>query len=232
MLFPLNGIPVTEYDVTVTLSPTSRQGHHSDSALISVEALVRNDTGEPISFPFLVLTSDSGRGATSRTSVEPRVLNGSDPVEIGEVDETQAATLAQQRVAAIGADSDMQEKVGLWVKEALNKAERIRHGRTTIRPGESRRIVLQHRERIQADNQGIYRFLTIAPSPLLTVSTRGRVSLYVLLPFEDEDIRIEVLPAPETEQGYSYQLDRVKQRQIASWFWQNDPILKIAYRYL
>jgi len=230
MLFPLEGIPVMEYDVTATISPTSRSGHHSDTALVSVEMLVHNTRSEPIQFPFLVLATDPGTGATNAQSVEPKVLNGSQPVQVDEVDEGLAAQLAQQRVAAVGGDALLQEQVGAWVKRALASAERIRRGRTTIRPGESRRIVVQQRLRVLPDAQGNYRFVTIAPSPLLTVSTRGRVSVYTLLPYEDEDVRIAVVPEL-TEQGFSYELARVKQRQIVSWFWQNDPILRLGYRY-
>jgi hypothetical protein len=230
MLFPLEGIPVMEYDVTATISPTSRSGHHSDTALVSVEMLVHNTASEPIRFPFLVLATDPGTGAANAQSVEPKVLNGSQPVEIDEVDEGQAAQLAQQRVAAAGGDAQLQEQVGAWAKRALASAERIRRGRTTIHPGASRRIVVQQRLRVLPDAQGNYQFITIAPSPLLTVSTRGRVSVYTLLPYEDEDVRIAVLPEL-TEQAFSYELARVKQRQIASWFWQNDPILRLGYRY-
>ncbi|MEU4476496.1 hypothetical protein AB0F68_00240 [Micromonospora sp. NPDC023966] len=75
----------------------------------------------------------------------------------------------------------------------------------------------QQRLRIQPDGQGNFQFQTIAPSPLFTVLTRGRVSAYALLPFEDEDVRISVVPKM-TEQGFGYELTRVKQRQIVSRF--------------
>ncbi|MBQ0893415.1 hypothetical protein KBX37_09960 [Micromonospora sp. U56] len=56
------------------------------------------------------------------------------------------------------------------------------------------------------------------------------MSAYALLPFEDEDVRISVVPEL-TEQGFGYELTRVKQRQIASWCWQNDSILRLGHRY-
>ena len=230
MLYPLGGIPVQEFDLTCVVSPTSRLDHHSDTALLSTEMLVVNNTGEAIKFPFLVLNTDSGSGAGDAASVEPKLVNGSRPVTVEEVDQKEAARLAEERVAAVGADADLRAKTRQWVEQALAKAERIRIGRTTIEPGESRRIVSQQRLRILPDAQGNLQFLTIAPSPLFTVLTRGRVSAYVLLPFEDEDVRITVVPEL-TEQGFGYELSRVKQRQVASWFWQNDPILKVGYRY-
>jgi hypothetical protein len=230
MLYPLGGLPVQEYDLTCTISPTSRTSHNSDTALVSTEMLVQNNTGEKITFPFMVLLTDSGKGAANHASVEPRILNGSQPVEVDEVDEKEAARLAEERVATIGADPALRAQVNRWVEHALAAAERTRIGRTTIKPGESRRIMTQQRLRIQPDGQGNFQFQTIAPSPLFTVLTRGRVSAYVLLPFEDEDVRISVVPEL-TEQGFGYELTRVKQRQIASWFWQNDPILRLGYRY-
>ena len=230
MLFPLAGIPVLEYDVTFTVTPTSRQGHSSDSVLVNTEALVRNDSGEDLTFPFLVLNTDPGVGAESREAVEPKVLNGSRPVDLDEVDQAQAAELARQRVAAIGADAELQEEVRRWAEVALSRAERTKRGRTRIRHGESRRIVLQQRLRVLPEDGGTYCCEMIAPSPLLTIPVRGRVSVVGLLPFEDDDIRVTVVPEL-TEQGYSYELGRVKQRQIVSWFWTNDPIFRLGYRY-
>jgi hypothetical protein len=230
VLYPLGGIPVTEYDVTCTISPTSRLAHHSDTALVSTELVVRNDTGDTIRFPFLVLTTDSGQGAGDPASVAPKVINGSRAVELDEVNEQEAARLAGERVAALGGDPAIQAKATRWVQEALARAERTRIGRTTIKPGESRRIVVQQRLRIQPDANGNFQFVTIAPTPLFTVTVRGRVSVYVLLPFEDDDVRIA--PVPElTEQSYGYELTTIKQRKVVSWYWQNDPILKLGYRY-
>ena len=91
--------------------------------------------------------------------MEPKVLNGSQPVTLDEINEQQAA------------------------EQALAKAERIRIGRPKISAGASRRIVVQQRIRVQPESSGFYRSVTIAPSPLLTVNTRGRISVYVLLPF-------------------------------------------------
>lgn len=234
MLFPLEGIPVVEYDVTLTVTPTSRHGHDSDTVLANTEMLVRNDSAEDISFPFMVMTTDPGDGATDRGSVEPRVLNGSQPVQIeaDELDQDKAAELARQRAAAAGADAGLQETVERWARDALAKAERIRVGRTKIGARSERRIVLQQRLRVQGDEAGTYKLVTIAPSPLLTLGTGGRVSVYALLPFEDADVRVTVLEESGlTELNFGYELQKIKARQIVSWFWQNDPVFKLAYRY-
>lgn len=234
MLFPLTGIPVVEYDATFTISPTSRVDHHSDTVLASVEMLVRNDSGERITFPFMVLSTDPGTNAREGASVEPKVYNGSDPVEItaDEVDEDAAAEAAVQRVAAGGGDAQAQQEARDFVRKALASAERRRVGRTTLEPNQSRRIVLQQRLRILPDPDGAYVFRTIAPSPLMTTTVGGRVSVYVLLPFEDPDVSVTVLEDDSrTERGFSYERTQVKQREIVSWFWQNDPLLRLAYRY-
>lgn len=230
MLFPLSGIPVSEYDVTFTVTPTSRQGHNSDSVMVTVEMLVRNDTGQDIEFPFMVLSTDPGTGAESKEAVEPKVLNGSREVVVDEVDEQQAADLARDRVAAVGADLELQAQVRDWAKAALAQAERTKIGRTKIKSGESRRIVLHQRIRVKPTADGAFHLTLIAPTPLLTVSTRGRVSVVGLLPFEDDDVSVTVI-ADATEQGFGYELGRVKQRQVVSWFWMNDPIFRLGYRY-
>lgn len=233
MLFPLAGIPVMEYDATFVVTPTSRQGHDSDTVLATVEMLVRNDGAEKLKFPFYVLSTDPGTGAQRPDSLEPRVLNGSSKVEVErveELDEKEAARLAAERAAAGGADAQVQAQVRAYAEQVLAAAERTRVGRTEIAPGVSRRIVVQQRLRVRPDAQGAYQLVTVAPSPLLTLGARGRVSVYVLLPHEDEDVRPVVDPG-RTEQGYGYQLGRIRDRQVASWMWQNDPVLKLGWSY-
>ena len=233
MLFPLGGIPATEYDATFTIAPTSKFGHSSDTVLAAVEMQIHNTGSERIEFPFMVLSSDPGTGATEPTSVEPRVLNGSQPVQLDEVDEQTAADMAVQRVAAGGADPAKQEETRQFVLTALRSAERRKIGRTHIEAGAQRRIVLQQRLRVLPDpSDGAFVFQTIAPSPLLTTPTGGRVSVFVLMPFKDGDVQPTVLgDDPRTERNYGYTLTPVQQRDVVSWFWQNDPVLRLAYRY-
>ena len=51
-------------------------------------------------------------------------------------------------------------------------------------------------------------------------------------PFEDDDISVVVSTDPSfTETGYGYDLARVKQRQIVSWFWQKRPGVPLGYQY-
>ncbi len=234
MLFPYGGIPAVEYDATFTIAPTSKFGHSSDTVLAAVEMLVHNTGGERIEFPFMVLTTDSGEGASAAPeSVEPHVINGSQPVTLtDEVDETAAAAAAVDRVAAGGADAEQQEEARQFVLAALRSAERRKVGRTHIEPGVQRRIVVQQRLRIQPEADGVMVFETIAPSPMLTTTLGGRVSVYLLLPYQDSDVMPQVLEDdPRTERRFGYARTQVQQREVISWFWQNDPVLRLAYRY-
>lgn len=232
MLFPLGGIPVSEYDVSITIAPTSRVDHTTDTALLNIEAQVRNDTAEDVTFPFAVLLTDSGAGATDPASVEPTVINGSEPVALDELDDAAALAQARQRVQAGGSDPESTERLTAWAAVALDKAQRIRVGRTRIKAGQSRRIVLHQRLRLLPDDDSIFHLVTVAPPPLLTVTTGGRISVYVLLPFQDADATVTVLEdAAHTELGFTYKRTQVEQRQIVSWYWQNDPILRLGYRY-
>ncbi len=58
------------------------------------------------------------------------------------------------------------------------------------------------------------------------------MSVYVLMPFKDGDVQPTVLgDDPRTERNYGYTLTPVLQRDVVAWFWQNDPVLRLAYRY-
>ena len=166
-----------EYDATFTVVPTSRFGHSSDTVLATVEMLVINDQAEDITFPFVVLNTDSGNGAESRQSVAPTVLNGSRPVELApeEIDEAALAEVIVQRAQAAGVtDAAQLDSLRTWGRTALARAERTHVGRTRIKAGETRRLVLQQRIRVQPDAQGRFVFETIAPSPIATLVTGGR----------------------------------------------------------
>jgi hypothetical protein len=231
MLIPQGLLTVREYDAVYTVTPTSRFAHHSDSVFATVEMLVVNDQADDVTFPFIVLSTDPGTGAEDRRSVEPRVLNGSREVELedAEIDEAQLAEVAVQRAQAAGVtDPAKLEQVRSWARQVLARAERTKIGRTRIKAGEQRRIVLQQRLRVLPGPDGQFVFETIAPSPIAALAPGGRMSLMVLLPWEDDDVRPQIVDFTrefEAEQG------RIKQRQWVAWSWRYDPVFRLVYRY-
>ncbi|MEX0832946.1 MAG: hypothetical protein WD276_03595 [Actinomycetota bacterium] len=238
MLIPQQGFPVREYDAIFVVTPTSKFGHQSDTVMSNIELLVENNTPEPFDFPFMVLTTDPGTGANP-TSLEPRVLNGSQPMpdltdaSEDEVDEEAIATtmVAQARAAGI-TDETQLTGIGSWVADVLRRAERIQVGRTRIDPNMSRRIILQQRLRVLPGEDGRYIFETIAPPPVSTLLTGGRVSVVAVLPWEDEDIHTEVLKGTgETTLEYDFIEGAMGSRKWVAWHWRNDPLLRLAYRY-
>lgn len=230
MLIPEGLFNVREYDAVFIVSPTSKFGHESDSVFATVEMLVENNQQEAIQFPFVVLNTDPGIGAENRQSVEPQVLNGSRDVTLNdtEIDEVQFAETMVQRAQAAGVtDATELERVRHWGRTVLARAERTKRGRTRIGPGERRRIVLQQRIRILPQD-GRYTFETIAPSPIATLAPGGRVSLAVILPWEDDDIRVQVL---ERTEGFEVEQGQIKARKWLGWHWRYDPIFRLVYQY-
>lgn len=230
MLIPNTLLRVLEYDAVYVITPTSRHGHSSDTVLATVEMLVENDQAETIEFPFTVLSSDAGSGADPE-SVRPRVTNGSRAVTLApvdEVDEDALARLSAERARAAGHTEADVRAVEAWTRAALQKAERVHRGRTKLQAGERRRIVLQQRLRVRPDAAGCYLFRTIAPSPIGSLPPGGRVSLTALFPFEDDDVHITV---DRRTEGFGVEHGWLKKRQWIAWYWQNDPLLEIAYRY-
>lgn len=233
MLIPQSLLAVREYDATFTVVPTSRFGHSSDTVLATVEMLVLNDQGEDITFPFVVLSTDSGAGAESKRSVAPSVTNGSRDVELAadEVDEAALAELMVQRAQAAGMTDTVElDQLRTWARTVLARAERTHVGRTRIKAGETRRIVLQQRIRVLPDTQGRFTFETIAPSPVATLVTGGRVSVVVLMPWEDDDVHVTIDAVASTT-AFEFEQGQVKLRKWAAWHWRNDPILRLVYQY-
>jgi hypothetical protein len=95
---------------------------------------------------------------------------------------------------------------------------------------ERRRIILQQRIRVQPDDQGRLILDTIAPTPASALVTGGRVSIAALLPWEDEDVKPQILTGDgETTQGFEFEQGRVKQRPWVAWHWKNDPVFRLAW---
>lgn len=237
MLFPRGGIPTIEFDAVFTITPTHKWDHHSDTVFGSVEMLVHNTGSDKLTFPFMVLSTDPGTGAAAAESVKPKVYNGSTDAEVtdeaDDIDIEVEAAEAAQRVLNAGGTQDDAEGAREYVRKALESAKRRFVGRTHIEPGAQRRIVAQQRLRVEPGDDGVFQFETIAPSPLLVTTTGGRVSVVVLMPFEDEDTRVEIVKDGRTELGFDYKDDVViRTRKVASWFWRNDPVLRLAYRYV
>lgn len=232
MLIPLGGFAIREYDATFVVTPTSKFDHSSDTVLATVEMLVENNQAEDIDFPFAVLTTDSGEGAADSNSVEPHITNGSRSVDVSE-DEIDEASFAEQVVSNVRTagetDESKIEAHRQWAITAIRRAERTRVGRTKIRPGEKRRVILQQRLRVLPDADGNYRFETIAPSPVGVLQAGGRVSVVVIMPFEDEDIRVEIT---EATTDFEHERGMIKTREWAAWHWKFDPIFRLTYRYV
>lgn len=238
MLLPIGGIRVDEYDATLLVTPTSRFGHSSDTVLATIEMQVTNDQAEEIEFPFAALNTDPGDGAESADSVEPKVTNGSRAVDLSSdaFDDTLRTQLIDgmvQRAQAAGVSDPAElEEVRAWALTVLEKARRIKVGRTKIRPQERRRIILQQRLRVLPDDQGRFILDTIAPSPVATLATGGRVSVVALLPWEDEDVKPQLLTGEgETSSGFEFETARIKQRTCAAWHWKNDPVFRLVWKY-
>lgn len=235
MLIPGNLFTVREYDATFVVTPTSRFGHDSDSVLAIVEMLVVNDEGEDVDFPFFVLNVDSGDGAENKDAVAPHVVNGSREVAVAqeEINENALAEIVVQRAQAAGESDEADlERIRQWGRQVLGRAERTHVGRTKIKPGEARRIILQQRLRVRPNEQGQYVFETIAPSPIATLAAGGRVSVVTLLPWEDEDVRPTILTGSGlTTPDFEFEQGRIKQRQWVAWHWKFDPIFRLVYQY-
>lgn len=233
MLIPRSLFKVLEYDAIFVVTPTSRFDHASDTLLAIVEMLIENDQAEEVEFPFYVLTVDSGMNAESPESVAPHVLNGSSPVEIadeGEVNEAEFADLVVQQARSQGiTDEGVLQSVRAWGEASLAKAERVKVGRTRIAAGARRRIILQQRIRLLPDGDGRFTLEVIAPPPLGVIPIGGRISLFVILPWEDQDIKVQI---DERTEGFELEHSRLKMRQWVGWHWQNDPLLRVVYRYL
>lgn len=232
MLVPQNLLRVVEFDAMYVVTPTSRFDHSSDTVLATVEMLIENDQQEEIEFPFYILNADPGTGAASTESVAPHVLNGSQPVAIedDEIDEVAFAELMVERARQQGtSDERVLGWIRRWAEATLAKAERVKVGRTKISPGARRRIILQQRIRLLPDAEQLFVFEVLAPPPLGVIPVGGRISVIVIFPWEDQDVRTEIV---EKTEGFEVELGRVKMRPWVGWHWQNDPLLRVVYRYV
>lgn len=75
---------------------------------------------------------------------------------------------------------------------------------------------------------GDYVLELIAPSPLATLAPGGRVSVIVVLPWEDADVHPVLV---DKTQGFDLQEGNIKFRKWVAWQWMYDPVFRVLYRY-
>jgi hypothetical protein len=236
----LTAVPLPDQPLTVLwqstvidIEPGSRYGYRHDAAAINTTLAVINNTGASLEFPLILATTDPEERDATHRSV--RVAGQTPALAEVEVD-TEWETLAQAIRSNAAAQGHPAERIERYL-ERLRSAVRRAYKSETIRlePGQER-FVRSHQRKLLRERDGAFEFRGIFPLPQFALAQGGTISVAVAVPRSTQRFSVDLLDwtrnfSPQAF-GKDPGLPPVGGRFLVSWFWQNDPELFVAYRYM
>ena len=239
----LTAVPLPDQPLTVLwqstvvdIEPGSRYGYKTDAASINTTLAVINNTSSPVSFPLVLATTDPEERDPSHRKIrvgshEPALA----PVAEGDIDQEWEVFAASVRAqgAAMGYDAGRIEAYLGQLRRAVARA--YKSEQITLAPGQER-FIRTHNRKLLPPRDGVFEFRGIFPLPQFALAVGGTISVAVAAPRSTQRFAVDLLDwtrnfSPQAF-GKDPGLPLVGGRFLVSWFWQNDPELHIAYRYV
>lgn len=236
----LTAVPLPDQPLTilwqstvVDIEPGSRYGYRHDAAAMNTTLAIVNNTSTQLSFPLFLATTDPEERDRTHRSV--RVGGQTPELELVDFDEEWKtfADAVRRQAQAQGHDPDRIEEYLDALKRKLRrgyKSEQI-----TLEPGEQK-FVRSHQRKLLRERDGAFEFRGIFPLPQFALATGGTLSVIVSAPRSTQRFSVDLLDwtrnfGPQAF-GKDPGLPLIAGRHAVSWFWQNDPELFVAYRYI
>jgi hypothetical protein len=235
----LTAIPLPDRPLTVLwqstvidIEPGSRYGYRHDAAAINTTLAIVNNSGEPMSFPLILATTDPEQRDPTHRSVR---VEGQSP-QLQEVDtDVEWNTLAdaiRQQWLANGALPERIDSYLASLRRSIGRA--YKSEQVTLAAG-GVRFVRSYQRKLLAPKDGAFEFRGVFPLPQFALATGGTISVAVALPRGTQQFSVDLLDWTRnfTPQAFGKDpgLPQVAGRFLVSWYWQNDPELFVAYRY-
>ncbi len=226
---PLNNIPVRNIDTTIDVVSRGDGSHSQDDVFVTVglDLVGDIDTSEPATL-ILPLASEAQQEPLLRYTDAP--IRGA---QVFTFDEVERSVYDQQVV-------DRLEKLGDGASKKEQRAVATAVGRAAkslsstiveVKPGQRRlRLFYSIAADKVADRE--FEFSVIGPLPSFVIQTGGSIGVIALLPRSTQVVSAEALTDPNNPGSALPRTDAtLANRPAMSWFWQNDPLFRVRYRY-
>jgi len=226
---PLNNIGVRNIDTTIDVVSRGDGTHETDDVFVttSLDLVADIDTSEPVTV-ILPLASEAQQQPLLRYTDEPiqgKAVFEFDPVERSVYDEQ-----VVERLEKLGDGASKREQASLAT--AVSRASKSLSATVVeVRPGQRKlRLFYSVAADKVADRE--FEFSVIGPLPSFVIHTGGSIGVIALLPRATTVVLAEALTDPNNPGSALPRTDaNLASRPAMSWFWQNDPLFKVRYRY-
>jgi len=228
-LTPLNNVPVRNIDTTIDVVSRGDGTHDQDDVFVTagIDLLGDIDASEPAML-ILPLASEAQQQPLLRYTDEP--IHGA---QVFTFDEVERSVYDQQVVdrlekLADGASKKEQRSVATAIGRA---AKTLSAAVVEVKPGQRRlRLFYSIAADKIADRE--FEFSVIGPLPSFVIQTGGGIGVIAVLPRGTTVVSAEALTDPNNPGTALQRTDaNLGNRPAMGWFWQNDPLFRVRYRY-
>ncbi len=225
----VQNIPVHTVDTVIDVVSRGDGTHEHDDVFVTVQLTLLGDvdaSGEAVLI--LPMASEAQQQPLLRYTDEP--IQGAqvfafDPVERSDYD---ASLIDRLEALADGASKREQRDLAVAVGRAANS---LSSAVVTIQPGQrSLRLFYGVSADKVADRE--FEFSVIGPLPSFVIQAGGSIGVTTLLPRATTVVSADGLTDPTNPGSALARTDaNLAGRQVVAWFWQNDPLFRVRYRY-
>jgi hypothetical protein len=225
----LNNIPVRIIDTTIDVVARGDGTHDHDDVLVTAQLELLGDidaAGEATLI--LPLASEAQQQPLLRYTDSP--INGAQVFTFDDVERSAYDDEVIEKLAALanGASKREQRDLAVAVGRAANS---LSSTVVTIAPGQrTLRLFYGIAADKVADRE--FEFSVIGPLPSFVIQAGGSIGVTTLLPRAASIVSAEGLTDPNNPGSAIQRTDGSHGgRPVVSWFWQNDPLFRVRYRY-
>jgi hypothetical protein len=236
----LTAVPLPDRPLTILwqstvidVEPGTRYAHAHDTAEIATTLAVANDTGQDLTFPLILASTDQEEPTIDHVRVrlahEQPTLS---PVDHDAEWDALAAAITAQGLSR-GHD---EERTTTFVASLRGQIRRAYKSEPmTVVAGGQCFIRSYLRKLIYPGDGGVFTFRGLFPLPLFAVQEGGSISVIVNAPRATQRFDVDLVDWTRNYWPQAFGKDpglpRVAGRHAVSWLWGNDPELTLSYAY-
>lgn len=232
---PEQPLPIVWQNTIVDIEATSRypkegQATTPDTASINTTMCLVNPQTEPQTVAFI---------APGHYEAEASARQLGDPTGVPAEEVAQGTEVFDELVARLQALQQQLKTGEAQAQELIARVKKFQHFRLELAPG-GRIIRFFTRLPVIQEPDGTYKFSELVPRQFVRLEGRADFSVVVFPPRNSEGYanvpayQIELVdwtrePAPQVFGQDN--LPFIAQRQAVAWYWRQDPVLQVIYRY-
>lgn len=226
---PVTDIPVRTVDTVIDVVSRGDGNHDHDDVFVTAQLgmLGDIDPGEEVTL-LLPLASEAQQQPILRYTNQP--ITGAQVFTFDKVERSEYDDQVVHRLEALADGATKREQRDL--ASAIGRASKSLSSTViTVEPGQ-RSLRLFYGISANKVGEREFEFSVIGPLPSFVIQAGGSIGVVTLLPRSTTVVSAEGLTDPNNPGSAIQRTDAsLGARASLGWFWQNDPLFKVRYRY-